>query len=300
MAANKARPISAEFPYQSHYLIVNGSRMRYIMLGQGDPILFVHGNPTSSYLWRNVIPHLSRYGRCIAIDLIGMGESDKPIIDYTFFDHSEYLESFIEKLGLKNITLVLHDWGGPLGFYYTARHQDNVKGIAFMETFVAPIKWAYLPEQVKYAYKLFRTKFLGWLMIGYNNYFIEKVMPLATLRQLTDKEMAYYRAPFKTIESRIPIWSWPNQLPIEGVPKDTYDVVQLSLEMLKHSNIPKLVLFAKPGAVMPEKFFAKWLQDTLPNLEEVNVGKGLHYIQEDCPHEIGEAIAKWMRTSGQC
>src|SRR5437867_11913028 len=171
------REISPSFPYESKYIDVLGSRMHYVEEGSGDPVLFLHGNPTSSYLWRNIIPHISPIGRCIAPDLIGMGKSDKPDLDYGFFDHARYVEGFIETLGLRNITLVIHDWGSALGFHYARRHGGNVKGIAFMEAIVRPVTWDEWPEQALQMFQAFRTPGTGEQMIMEQNMFVEAVLP---------------------------------------------------------------------------------------------------------------------------
>lgn len=285
--------ISAAFPFPSRYAQVHGSRMHYVEEGQGDPILFLHGNPTSSYLWRNVIPHLSGLGRCIALDLIGMGKSDKPDIEYRFFDHSRYVEGFIEALGLRNITLVVHDWGSALGFHYARRHQGNVKGIAFMEAIVRPLTWAEWPEQARQMFQAFRTPEVGWNLIVNQNVFVEQVLPGAILRRLSEEEMERYREPFRDPSSRRPVWRWPNELPIDGEPADVVEAVQAYSDWLKRSEVPKLLLYAQPGAIM--RHLVDWCRQCFPNLKAVEIGPGVHFLQEDRPHEIGEAIAQWYR-----
>src|SRR5918996_4699424 len=188
--------ISAEFPFESKYVEVLDSKMHYIDEGEGDPILFIHGNPTSSYLWRNIIPYVEPYGRAIAVDLMGMGKSDKPDIDYRFVDHAKYLEAFIEKLGLKNITLVVHDWGSALGFNYAMRHEDNVKGIAFMEAILRPLRYDEFPDDdVKKIVQTYRTPEAGYDLIVNKNFFIEQLIPSMILRKLTEEEMNQYREP---------------------------------------------------------------------------------------------------------
>jgi len=169
--------ISPKFPFESKYLTINGSKMHYIDIGEGDPILFLHGNPTSNFLWRNVIPHIQGKGRCIAPDLIGMRKSDKPDIDYRMEDHYDYLEKFIEQLGLKNITLVLHDWGSGLGFHYANLHRDNIKAIAFMEAMYRPLKWRNIPKKQRLPFRMMRTRFFGWLLAGVANIFVKKMIP---------------------------------------------------------------------------------------------------------------------------
>jgi len=288
--------ISAAFPYDSKYAEVHGSRMHYVEEGSGDPVLFLHGNPTSSYLWRNVIPHVSPVGRCIAPDLIGMGKSDKPDIEYRFVDHAKYVDGFIESLGLRNITLVIHDWGSALGFHYARRNESNVKGIAFMEAIVRPLTWAEWPEQAKGMFQAFRTPGMGEQMIMDNNMFVEATLPGAILRKLSDEEMNRYREPYPDRESRRPLWRWPNEIPIDGEPADVHEIVQAYSEWLGASPLPKLLLYARPGAIM--RNLLGWCEDNIANLKSVDVGAGVHFLQEDTPHEIGEAIREWLAASG--
>ena len=285
--------ISAAFPFESKYVEVHGSRMHYVEEVRGDPILFLHGNPTSSYLWRNVIPHVSPLGRCIALDLIGMGKSDKPDIEYRFFDHSVYVDGFIEALGLRNITLVVHDWGSALGFHYARRQESNVKGLAFMEAIVRPVTWDEWPEQARQMFQAFRTPGAGEQMIMEQNMFVEAVLPGAILRKLSDEEMNRYREPFPDPPSRKPVWKWPNEIPIEGQPADVTEVVQAYSDWLKTSNVPKLLLYAQPGAIM--RSLVDWCRENFKSLKAVDIGPGVHFVQEDRPHEIGEAIAEWYR-----
>ncbi len=285
--------ISAAFPFQSKFAEVHGSKMHYVEEGSGDPVLFLHGNPTSSYLWRNVIPHVSPLARCIALDLIGMGKSDKPDIEYRFFDHSRYVDGFIEALGLRNITFVIHDWGA-LGFHYARRHEDNIKGLAFMEAIVRPTTWAEFPEQARQMFQAFRTPEVGWNMLVNQNMFVERVLPGAILRKLTDEEMDRYREPYVDPPSRKPVWRWPNELPIDGEPADAVAAVQAYSEWLGKSDLPKLLLYAQPGALMREPL-VEWCRQNMRDLKTVDIGPGAHFVQEDRPHEIGEAIAEWYR-----
>lgn len=286
--------ISAAFPYDSKYVDVRGSKMHYVEEGSGDPVLFLHGNPTSSYLWRNIIPHVSPVGRCIAPDLIGMGKSDKPNIEYRFVDHAKYVDGFIEALGLKNITLVIHDWGSALGFHYARRNESNVKAIAFLEAIVRPLTWAEWPEQAKGMFQAFRTPAMGEQMIMDNNMFVEATLPGAILRKLSDEEMNRYREPYPDRESRRPLWRWPNEIPIDGEPADVHEIVQAYSKWLGESPLPKLLLHAQPGAIM--RNLLGWCEDNIANLKSVDVGAGVHFLQEDTPHEIGEAIRDWMRA----
>lgn len=286
------QPISAEFPFESKYVEVHGSKMHYIDEGEGDPILFLHGNPTSSYLWRNIIPHVTPMARAIAPDLIGMGRSDKPDIPYRFFDHAKYLEGFIEALDLKNVTLVIHDWGSGLGFHYACRHEANVKGVAFMEAIVQPSRWSDFPPDYKMGFKLFRTPGVGWLMISVGNVFIQRLLPKATARTLTTEEMAHYAEPFPTVASRLPVRQWPREIPIDGDPADVQAAVESYAEWLGKTQLPKLLFYATPGGLIPRPLADKLLAN-LPNIEGVDIGKGIHYVQEDNPHGIGAGLADW-------
>jgi len=287
--------ISADFPFESKFLEVKGSKMHYIEEGEGDPILFLHGNPTSSYLWRNVIPHLSSKGRCIAPDLIGMGKSDKPDIDYTFDDHFEYLLSFIEKLELKNITLVIHDWGSGLGFHYANTHRDNIKGIAFMEAVYKPMQWKEMPNDMDKVFKMLRTPFIGWLMVSVGNMFVKKMLPDMIARKLTPEEFEHYKKPYPTIASRKPVRVWPQEVPIAGEPKGVHDKVSAYATWLTETDIPKIFFYAHPGAIIREDG-VKYIKDNFPNTTMIDIGKGLHFIQEDNPHLIGSETAKWYDT----
>lgn len=288
--------ISAVFPFESKYTSVMGSKIHYIENGQGDPILFLHGNPTSSYLWRNIIPHLSSLGRCIAPDLIGMGKSDKPDIEYRLVDHIEYIDGFIEALGLKNITIVIHDWGSALGFHYAKRHPENVKGIAFMESIVMPIpSWDSMQKQFQEMFKSFRTPDVGWDILVNKNMFVEGVLPGAIFRKLTDEEMNIYREPYLEPASRKPLWRWPNEIPIEGEPADVTKIVGDYNAWLQETDIPKLLFHASPGALIREEV-VEWCQENLTNLTMVDIGGGVHFVQEDNPHGIGEGLANWYKT----
>lgn len=286
--------ISPEFPFESRYVEVYGARMHYIEAGEGDPILFLHGNPTWSYLWRNVIPHLRSHGRCIAVDLIGFGKSDKPDIAYRFFDHARFVEGFIAALGLENLTLVIHDWGSALGFHYARRHEEKVKGLAFMEAILAPTRWKDFPREFRLTFKLFRTRGIGWFLIGVMNVFINQILPKATLRRLSREEMQQYRAPFPTVRSRKPVWRWPNEIPIDGYPEDVTEAVEQYHRWLQETDLPKLLLYATPGGIVSHRT-VEWCREHLKNLHSVDIGRGIHYLQEDNPHGIGEAVAKWYR-----
>jgi haloalkane dehalogenase len=285
--------ISADFPYGSQYVPVLGSKIHYVEQGKGEPILFLHGNPTSSYLWRNIIPYLSAHGRCIAMDLIGMGKSDKPDIEYRFFDHVRYLEAFIERMGLRNITFVVHDWGSALAFHYAMRHENNVKAIAFMEAILAPVPgWDAFHPDFREMFQAFRTPKIGWDMIVQQNMFVEKILPSGIYRELSEIEHNYYRAPFKDLQSRKPIWRWPNEIPIAGEPADVTEAVENYSRWLQRSEIPKLLIYATPGAIINEEM-VDWCKKNLKVLGTAYVGEGIHYLQEDHPHLIGAALERW-------
>lgn len=285
-------PISAEFPFESKFLDVKGSKIHYIEEGEGYPILFIHGNPTSSYLWRNIIPYLSTKGRCIAPDLIGMGKSDKPNIKYGFTDSYNYLNAFIEKMGLKNVTLVLHDWGSGLGFHYANQHRDNIKGIIFMESVVGGLKWESIEPSVRASFKLMRTPGLGWLLVNAGNLFIKKMLPNLIKRKLTQQEQTAYASPYKTIGSRTPLRRWPEDVPIGDTTSEVGKAIEAYRTWLQETNIPKLYFYVTPG-VANKAETVEWIKGNFPNLESIFLGEGLHFIQEDYPHEIGKASADW-------
>jgi haloalkane dehalogenase len=280
------------------YCDVNGKRMAYVEMGTGDPILFLHGNPTSSYLWRNIMPHAANLGRCIAPDLIGMGESenlDAPGPDsYRFVEHRDYLDGLIDALGVReNVTLVIHDWGSALGFDWANRHRDAVKGIAYMEAIVRPMTWDDWNEAARPVFQGFRSP-KGENMVLEKNIFVERVLPGSVLRGLTEEEMAVYRRPFATPgEDRRPTLTWPRQIPIEGEPADVVAIVQDYGNWMANNDMPKLFVNAEPGAILikaSRDFCRQWKNQT-----EVTVA-GSHFIQEDSPDEIGQAIADWLGT----
>jgi haloalkane dehalogenase len=290
-----AESISAAFPFELRYADVHGARMAYVDEGSGDPIVFLHGNPTSSYLWRNVIPHLHGLGRCIAPDLIGMGHSDKPAIEYRFVDHARYVEGLIEKLGLDRITLVVHDWGSALGFDWAMRHPERVRALAFMEAILAPVpSWEQFSPAGREIFQRLRTPGVGEAMVLDENMFVEQLLPGSVVRKLSAEEMAHYRAPFATREARKPTLAWPRQIPIAGEPADVVAIVSRYREELMRSPLPKLLFTVEPGVLVPAPLVA-WCQASLPNLEVVSLGHGLHFVQEDHPHAIGEQLAAWLR-----
>jgi haloalkane dehalogenase len=289
--------ISATFPYQKQTRPILGQTMAYVDVGAGDPIVFLHGNPTSSYLWRNVIPHLQALGRCVAPDLIGMGSSAKLPNSgpgtYTFTEHRRYLDALLDALVVnERVTLVVHDWGSALGFDWANRHRTAVKGIAYMEAIVRPRRWNDWPETAQRTFRMLRSE-AGERMILEENQFVETQLPRMVLRGLTDAEMAEYRRPFaEPGEGRRPTLTWPRQLPIEGAPADVTAIVQAYADWLAHSTVPKLFVNADPGASLSgalRDFCRTW-----PAQTEVTV-RGLHFLQEDSPDEIGQAIATWLK-----
>jgi haloalkane dehalogenase len=282
---------------EKRFIEVRGKRMAYVEMGDGDPIIFQHGNPTSSYLWRNVMPLLADQGRCIAVDLIGMGGSDKlddPGPDsYRYVEHRDYLFDAWEALGVKdNVTLVIHDWGSALGFDWARQHPDAVMGIAYMEGIVCPVSWDDWPDAATQVFKGFRSE-AGESMVLEKNIFVERVLPGSVMRGLTEEEMAVYRRPFLNAgEDRRPTLTWPRQIPIEGDPEDVSAVVADYAAWLSECELPKLFINADPGAILigRQREFCRAFR----NQTEVTV-PGIHFIQEDSPAEIGTAIADWRR-----
>ncbi|MGE0161276.1 MAG: haloalkane dehalogenase [Gemmatimonadales bacterium] len=286
-----APAVSADFPFTSRYVEVLGSRMHYVDEGSGTPVLFIHGNPTSSYLWRNVIPHATSDHRAIAVDLIGMGKSDKPDIAYTYQDHKRYLDAFIEALDLDDVTLVIHDWGSVLGFHWAMEHEDAVVGIAFMEAIIPPA----FPRSEPMGGLLGRFRSAeGERLVLEENAFVEQVLPGSVARGLSDEEMSHYRAPFSTPASRLPTLQWPRELPAAGGPAGNVRVVEAIGEWMERTEVPMLFLWARPGALNNEAF-AEAMRQRVHNIQIQFVGVGRHYIQEDQPEIIGRTLADWMR-----
>ena len=292
-----ASEISASDPQQRHRVDVGGAEMAYVDTGivdagSGDAIVFLHGNPTSSYLWRNIIPHVSPLARCLAPDLMGMGDSDPiPGGSYRFFDHLRYLDEWFDKVlpGVP-VTLVVHDWGSALGFHWARRHPEQVRGLVYMEAIVRPVTWEEWPDAARQVFQGFRSE-AGESMVLERNIFVERVLPGSTIRGISDEAMEVYRRRYtEPGESRRPTLSWPREIPIEGEPADVVAVVADYSAWLSQTPTPKLFVNAGPGAILtgPQREFCR----AFPNQHEVSV-PGVHFIQEDSPHEIGAAIAGW-------
>lgn len=269
--------------------------MHYEETGEGDPIVLLHGNPTSSFLWRDVIPPLAAEGRCLAPDLVGFGRSGKPSIGYRFEDHARYVDAWFDALDLRDVTLVGHDWGGALLFHWAARHPERVKALAFFETIIRPFTWDEWPENGVELFKAFRTPGVGEELILDRNTFVELVLPRSVMRGLTEQEKDVYRAPFTEREARYPTLAWPRELPIEGEPADVVALVEAYDRWLASSpEVPKLLLTFDPGSIVREPVIT-WCKETIAALEVQQVGPGRHFVQEDQGRAIGEAVAAWRR-----
>lgn len=290
--------VSSDFPYESKFVEVLGSRIHYVDEGQGDPILFLHGQPTSSYLWRNIMPHVEEQGRVIAPDNIGFGKSDKPDLDYVFGDHYRYIEAFIKALDLKNITLVVHDWGSGLGLHYASQNPDNVKAIVTMESIIAPLipaeSYDAMPKELGDFFRTVRAPDSGPKLLIEDNFFVEQALPGFISRPLDATAHDIYRAPFVKESSRKPVNQWPNEMPIGGVPATTAKIVSDYNAFLEETEIPWLFLYASPGALNPPEAAEYWTKRA-KNIQTVYIGAGLHYVQEDQPYAIGRAISDWYR-----
>lgn len=288
------QPIS-DAPLTKASASVDGKHMAYHEAGEGDPVVFLHGNPTSAYLWRNVIPHVLDRARCIVPDLIGHGDSDK--LDdtgagsYRFVDHRHYLDGLLEQLDLgDSVTFVVHDWGSALGFDWANRHRERVAGLAYMEAIVRPVEWEEWPDQARDIFQALRSP-AGEDMVIDKNLFVEAILPASVQRQLSSVEMDEYRRPFTEPAHRRPTLTWPQEIPIAGEPPDVVEIVRSYSEWLSTSEVPKLFVNAEPGAILTGA--QRELCRTWPHQTEVTVG-GIHFIQEDSPHEIGQAIAGWL------
>lgn len=290
--------ISEELSIPQSQIEVLDSTMAYLEEGQGDPVLFIHGNPTSSYLWRNIIPHVSDTHRAIAVDLIGMGASGKPALGYTFEDHLTYLTAFVDELDLEDITLVTHDWGAALGWEYARQHPENIVRIAFMEGVLPPsfpIEDISTMGEVGQALAALRSD-KGQQMVIEGNMFVEQMLPGFVNRQLGEAAMTVYRQPYLEKAARAPTLQWPRELPIEGNPASTTRLMSDISAFMQNTEMPVLALYADPGVVGPAATM-DWYRKTIQDIETVFVGQGLHFIQEDQPLAIGRALDDWIRRN---
>jgi haloalkane dehalogenase len=287
--------ISPADPWPRQRIRVLDTEMAYVDTGSGAPVVFLHGNPTSSYLWRNVITHVVPVARCLAPDLVGMGESGKaPAGSYRFVDHVRYVDAWFEALDLRDVTLVVHDWGSALGFDWARRHPDRVRGLVYMEAIVRPVTWSEWPEAARKVFQGMRSPG-GEDMVLQKNVFVDRILPASVMRTLGEPEMTRYRQPYTTPgESRRPTLSWPREIPIDGEPRDVVAIVDAYAQWLAASPTPKLFVNAEPGSILvgaQREFCRAW-----PNQREVTV-RGTHFIQEDSPAEIGRAVAEFVSAS---
>ena len=287
----------AKDPHARKSTSVDGVQMTYVEVGPENaaPVVFLHGNPTSSYLWRNIIPHISGSHRCLAPDLVGMGNSGRPHNgEFTFANHSHYLDGWFANLKINNATLVLHDWGSALGFHWAHRNPGKVAGLVYMEALVQPLEWQNWPENAKGIFQAMRSE-AGEEMVLQKNVFVEKILPASVMRKLTEEEMDVYRTPFvEPGESRRPTLTWPRQIPLDNEPEDVAKIIRSYSEWLAQNSIPKLFINADPGSILvgPQRDWCR----TWPNQTEVTV-PGLHFLQEDSPQEIGSAIRKFLSAT---
>ena len=292
---------SAGFPFESRFVTVDGYKIHYVEEGRGDPVLFIHGNPTSSYIWRNILPRVAQATgrRGIALDLLGFGKSDKPDVDYTLRLHERIVEGFIDELKLKNLVLVLQDWGGPLGIHYAVRHPRNVLGVALMETMLWDWAWKDFGT-FKPVFKLFRSP-VGYLLIQVMNFFVNRLIPGSVVNKnnLTKEVMRHYREPFPTVKSRLAIRRFPQLIPIEGMPRESFEFINEINEKLAALTSPALWIKATPGAIIREDtgYRLRALKEKLPQLVIQDFGPGLHYLQEDDPGKIADLLVNWIREN---
>ncbi len=290
--------IHADIPrhIRSQTIRVKDSELYYLEVGSGDPIVFLHGNPTSSYLWRNVIPYLEPHGRCLAVDYIGMGRSGKPNIAYRLVDHLAYIDAWLDALALTSLTLITHDWGVVIGLQLARRYPDRVQAIALMEGHLHPIAhWDDFDADARIMFQQLRTPALGERMVLEENFFIETILPAGTRRTLSDAEMDVYRSPYRDKRARTPMLRWANEIPIAGEPSDVHAIVTANQAFLSAAAIPKLVLYASPGAIIGAAEIARCMQ-TCQQLTAIDIGAGIHFLPEDQPDAIGTAIASWLAS----
>lgn len=289
--------LATDKPMAKSYRNILGHKMAYVDQGSGRPVVFLHGNPTSSFLWRNIIPHVSGTHRAIAPDLIGFGDSEQPDIDYSYADQADHLHALLDELDLEDAVLVIHDWGSALGWHYARTRPERVSAIAFMEAMAPPFHPIPSYEALGPFEDFLRgikTPGVGEEMILNKNFFIDVFLGQQGANQpLSDEVMAEYRRPFPTPESRKPVLKWPREIPVGGEPADVHEIVKANSEWLLTAEIPKLMFHVDPGAIIPMQL-AEMLKQTLPNLESIYLGKGHHFLQEDYSDEIGQALAEWL------
>ncbi|KAK4062903.1 hypothetical protein Trihar35433_8698 [Trichoderma harzianum] len=296
--------VSSEFPFDLKFISVEDAQMAYVDTGapadsrhSNTTALFLHGNPTSSYLWRNIIPHVSEQVRCVAPDLVGMGASSKPSISYRFAEHARYLGGFIDQVLPKGkVILVIQDWGSALGFDWAFRHQDRVAGLVFME-FIRPFPtWDDAAQgKAQETFRAFRDEATGRKLIIEQNAFINVMLDRGLVRKLTAEEKAYYAKPYDDPAHREPLFWWPNEIPIEGHPADVYERASKYHEWLLETQVSKLFFWAEPGRIVSAEK-AQWYLDHLKNVKGIFVGKGTHFLQEDHPHRIGTEMSSWLNS----
>jgi haloalkane dehalogenase len=290
--------VSSDYPFTSHYVTVQGSNLHYIDEGQGDVILFLHGMPSWSYLWRNVIPHLSQHARCIALDLIGFGRSDQPDIEFNVNDHIKYVNGFIEQLNLKNILFVAHSWGSVFALDYASQHEENVKGMVFMEPLFSPFAtWDEFNSgrpQVAEIFKKFRTKDVGWDLIVNQDVFVNRIGDGGNLRSFSEEERKCYKQPFESPRSRLPLWRAPQELPIAGEPAHVVKLVENYHAWLKKTALPILLFHVDQGAFLSKEKL-NWSKINIKHLTTHDLGEGSYWYIEDYPHTIGKTLLNWYK-----
>lgn len=285
--------IATEYPFKSHYVNVLGSKMHYIDEGEGDIILFLHGLPAWSYTWRNIIPTLSQQGRCIAPDLIGLGRSDKPDIEYTIEDHINYIHHFIEALGLKKLTLVMHAWGSVIGFEYARSNEANIKALAFTEAHIRPTSsWKMVALPIQELASITQAPDKGYDAVMNQQFYMNTVLPNTILRKLSAEEMKFYQEPFLKPGSAKPLWQYLQEFPI-GKPTAATVIINKYSHWLQKTQLPKLMLYAIPG-YSTTIATVQWCRDNLSNLKLVDAGDGLHYPQEENPQIMTEELSNWL------
>ena len=286
---------SAKFLFESKFIKIDGYKIHYVEKGEGEPILFIHGNPTSSYLWRNILPTVANVTgkRGIALDLLGFGKSDKPDIEYTLKLHNHIVEKFIEELGLDSLTLVLHDWGGPLGMHYAVHHPKKIKAIALMETFMWDMRWQAFPVLLRVIFWLLRSP-AGFFLIQVMNIFINQFIPAGVVNKdkLTDEVMRNYREPFPTIKSRRAIRVFPKLLPINGKPRASAEVMKEIETGLSSFTCPMLWILNEQGSLTEKDI--PWLREKIPQITTKNFGQGKHFMQEDNPEKLSQILSDWI------